>query len=185
MDRIVFYRQLSSPLGKLLLTSDGRALTGLFMTRLAEESAPEMAARWKQDDGPFRGVCEQLAAYFEGEATSFDVPMDAAGTTFQRRVWRELCAIPYGTAISYVELARRIGQPTASRAVGGANGRNPISIIVPCHRVIAADGTLGGYGGGLDRKRWLLDHEAEVLARHPEWRTRSHAAKSIPRLVGV
>jgi methylated-DNA-[protein]-cysteine S-methyltransferase len=185
MDRIVFYRQLSSPLGKLLLTSDGRTVTGLFMTRLAEESAPELDARWKKDDGPFREVCAQLEAYFEGEATSFDVPMDPAGTTFQRRVWRELCAIPYGTAISYMELARRIGRPTASRAVGGANGKNPISIIVPCHRVIAADGTLGGYGGGLDRKRWLLGHEAEVLARHPEWRSPSHATKSIPRLVGA
>jgi methylated-DNA-[protein]-cysteine S-methyltransferase len=185
MDRIVFYRQLSSPLGKLLLMSHGRALTGLFMTRLAEESAPDVDACWRQDDGPFREVCAQLESYFEGEATSFDVPMDPAGTAFQRRVWRELCAIPYGTAISYLELARRIGQPTASRAVGGANGKNPISIIVPCHRVIAADGTLGGYGGGLDRKRWLLDHEAEGLARHPEWRSASHGESSASRLVAI
>jgi methylated-DNA-[protein]-cysteine S-methyltransferase len=182
MDRNVFYRQLSSPLGKVLLTSDGQALTGLFMTRLAEASAPEMAARWRQDDAPFREVSAQLEAYFEGEATSFDVPMDPAGTPFQRRVWRELCAIPYGSAISYVELARRIGQPTASRAVGGANGRNPISIIVPCHRVIAADGTLGGYGGGLDRKRWLLEHEAEVLARRPEWKQHARPQRSLPGL---
>lgn len=169
MEKIVFYRPFSSPLGKLLLTSNGEALTGLFTTWLAGDSAPEMTAHWKQDDAPFREVCDQLRAYFEGEAMGFDVPMDPVGTPFQRKVWRELCAIPYGTVISYLELARRIGQPTASRAVGGANGKNPISIIVPCHRVIAADGTLGGYGGGLDRKRWLLDHEAESLARHPEW----------------
>jgi methylated-DNA-[protein]-cysteine S-methyltransferase len=185
MDRILFYRHLSSPLGKLLLTSDGRSLTGLFMTRLAEDSAPEMTARWRQDDAPFREVREQLEAYFDGEATRFDVAMDLAGTSFQQKVWRELSAIPYGTAISYLELARRIGQPTASRAVGGANGRNPISIIVPCHRVIAADGTLGGYGGGLDRKRWLLDHEAEGLVRHPEWRSRQDSGTPAPRLVGV
>ena len=97
----------------------------------------------------------------------------------------ELCKIPYGTAISYAELARRIGQPSASRAVGGANGQNPISIIVPCHRVIGADGGLGGYGGGLDRKRWLLEHEAEVLARHPEWRSKPLAGSVALKLVGV
>jgi methylated-DNA-[protein]-cysteine S-methyltransferase len=170
MDKILFYRHLSSPLGSLLLTSDGTALTGLFMTRLAERSAPDASARWTQDDAPFREVCEQLNAYFEGEATSFGLELNLVGTPFQRRVWRELCNIPYGCAISYAELARRIGQPGSSRAVGGANGRNPISVIVPCHRVIGADGGLGGYGGGLDRKRWLLEHEAEVLARHPEWR---------------
>jgi methylated-DNA-[protein]-cysteine S-methyltransferase len=183
MDKIVFYRQWSSPLGKLLLTSDGQALSGLFMTRLAEDSAPEMSARWRQDDAPFREVCEQLEAYFEGESMSFDIPMNPAGTSFQRKVWRELCEIPYGDAISYIEMARRIGQPTASRAVGGANGKNPISIIVPCHRVIAADGTLGGYGGGLDRKRWLLDHESEALARHPEWRNGSRADVGQRKLV--
>jgi methylated-DNA-[protein]-cysteine S-methyltransferase len=185
MDKIVFYRHLSSPLGKLLLTSDGQALTGLFMSRLAEESAPEMTARWRQDDAPFREVHKQLDAYFEGELTTFDVAMEPAGTAFQRKVWFELSAIPYGTAISYLELARRIGQPTASRAVGGANGRNPISIIVPCHRVIAADGTLGGYGGGLDRKRWLLDHEGEVLARHPEWIKQTVAGKPMSRLIAI
>ena len=116
-----------------------------------------------------RGL-QQLTAYFEGDLESFDLAMTLAGTPFQKRVWHELCNIPYGRAISYAELARRIGQPGSSRAVGGANGRNPISIIVPCHRVIGADGGLGGYGGGLDRKRWLLEHEAEVLARHPHWR---------------
>jgi methylated-DNA-[protein]-cysteine S-methyltransferase len=169
MDKTMYYRHLSSPLGKLLLTSDGQALTGLHMSRLAEASAPEPAATWRRDDAVFREVCEQLAAYFEGESMSFDLPLDLAGTPFQRRVWDELCRIPYGQAISYAALARRIGQPSASRAVGGANGQNPVAIIVPCHRVIGADGGLGGYGGGLDRKRWLLELEAEGLARHPEW----------------
>ncbi len=182
---IVFYRQFSSPLGKLLLTSDGEALTGLYMTRLAEDSAPETMAHWKQCDSVFREVCSQLTAYFEGELVSFDLRLRLAGTPFQQRVWQELREIPYGTAISYVELARRIGQPAASRAVGGANGRNPISIIVPCHRVIAADGGLGGYGGGLDRKRWLLEHEAEVLARHPQWRGTPPGGSLIPRLALV
>jgi len=105
-------------------------------------------------------VCEQLAAYFAGDLRKFNVSLAAAGTDFQHRVWRELAQIPFGASISYGELARRIGNPAASRAVGRANGQNPISIIVPCHRVIGANGTLTGYGGGSDRKRWLLDHEA-------------------------
>jgi methylated-DNA-[protein]-cysteine S-methyltransferase len=185
MDKSMFYRQFSSPLGKLLLTSDGQSLTGLFMTKLADGSAPEVTRDWKQDDAPFRGVCAQLTAYFEGEIDSFDLEMRLAGTPFQKRVWQELCNIPYGRAISYAELARRIGQPGSSRAVGGANGRNPISIIVPCHRVIGADGGLGGYGGGLDRKRWLLEHEAEVLARHPQWRSAPFPGSITPRLLAV
>jgi methylated-DNA-[protein]-cysteine S-methyltransferase len=185
MDKTVYYRQFSSPLGKLLLTSDGHALTGLFMTRLADGSAPEPRGRWQQDDALFGKACEQLSAYFEGEGVSFDLALSMVGTPFQRRVWQELCNIPYGCAISYAELARRIGQPGASRAVGRANGQNPISIIVPCHRVIGADGTLTGYGGGLDRRRWLLEHEAEILARHPEWRRAPIAGALTPRLVGM
>lgn len=163
----VYYRYYSSPIGRILLTSDGTALTGLYMAEPADSSAPEPGAEWKRDDSKFVAVCGQLDAYLSGELTDFDLPLRPKGTTFQRRVWQELCKIPYGRTISYLELARRIGQPTASRAVGGANGRNPISIIVPCHRVIASGGGLGGYGGGLDRKRWLLEHEAENLARHP------------------
>jgi methylated-DNA-[protein]-cysteine S-methyltransferase len=185
MDKTVFYRQLSSPLGKLFLTSDGQALTGLFMTKLADGSAPEVTSNWKQDDAPLREAVAQLTAYFEGEVASFDLELNLEGTPFQRRVWQELCNIPYGSAISYAELARRIGRPGSSRAVGGANGRNPISIIVPCHRVIGADGGLGGYGGGLDRKRWLLEHEAEVLARHPQWRSAPFPGSITPSLLAV
>jgi methylated-DNA-[protein]-cysteine S-methyltransferase len=155
------------------------------MTRLAEDSAPKTGARWIQDDGPFRVTFDQLTSYFDGGLATFDLALSLDGTPFQRRVWQELCAIPYGSAISYAELARRIGKPGASRAVGSANGRNPVSIIVPCHRVIGADGGLGGYGGGLDRKRWLLEHEAEALARHPEWRTKRLPGAITPRLAAV
>ena len=155
------------------------------MTRLAEDSAPKPGVRWVQDDAPFRTVFDQLTRYFDGGLVSFDLPLSLAGTPFQQRVWQELCKIPYGCAISYAELARRIGKPGASRAVGSANGRNPVSLIVPCHRVIGADGGLGGYGGGLDRKRWLLEHESEVLARHPEWRTKRFDGAIVPRLAAV
>jgi methylated-DNA-[protein]-cysteine S-methyltransferase len=129
-------------------------------------------ASWQQDDSAFRAVREQLAAYFEGNLREFELPMEMPGTPFQRRVWEGLCAIPYGETVSYAELARRIGHAGASRAVGSANGRNPISIVVPCHRVIAADGTLGGYGGGLERKDWLLQHETTVIQRFDETRPR-------------
>ena len=169
MDRTFYYRHIPSPIGPLLLTSRGKALTGLYMTGLEEAAEPRPGVRWIQDDTVFREIRRQIEAYFDGVSSGFHLALDLAGTAFQRRVWHELCKIPYGSAISYAELARRIGQPSASRAVGSANGQNPIAIIVPCHRVIASGGGLGGYGGGLERKRWLLEHEAAALARHPEW----------------
>jgi methylated-DNA-[protein]-cysteine S-methyltransferase len=155
---------LASPIGELLLLSDGEALT----TVLIEPSGHEVEAGLgqRQDDGPLVAACQQLRAYFAGERIDFDLPLAPCGTDFQRRVWDELRRIPFGATTSYRELARRIGHPTAVRAVGAANGRNPLPIIVPCHRVIGADGTLVGYGGGLERKQWLLRHEAEVCARH-------------------
>lgn len=113
----------------------------------------------RRDDGPFRAAREQLEAYFAGELEEFTLELAPAGTPFQQRVWRALLEIPFGTTESYGALARRIGLPQAARAVGLANGRNPISIVIPCHRVIGADGSLTGYGGGLERKRWLLAHE--------------------------
>ena len=155
----VYYQLLPSPIGELLLTSDGVALTGVYM------EPHEIGASWRRDDAPLRPAIEQLLAYFAGERRDFDLTMSLPGTDFQRRVWEALRAIPFGTTISYGELARRVGQQSASRAVGAANGRNPISIVVPCHRVIGADGTMTGYGGGLDRKRWLLSHEIAALTR--------------------
>lgn len=104
-------------------------------------------------------VAEQLDAYFRGERKQFDLPLDALGTPFQKSVWQGLIKIPYGVTASYGDIAKMLGKPTASRAVGGANGKNPIWIIVPCHRVIGANGTLTGYAGGIKRKKWLLDHE--------------------------
>ena len=116
-----------------------------------------------RDDARFADARAQFTEYFAGQRTEFDLPLDCAtGTEFQRLVWRALCDIPYGETISYGELARRIGQPAAVRAVGLANGRNPLSIVVPCHRVVGTGGKLTGYGGGLDRKRHLLDLEARV-----------------------
>ncbi|GAC1501327.1 MAG: methylated-DNA--[protein]-cysteine S-methyltransferase [Steroidobacteraceae bacterium] len=150
---------LESPIGPLMLTSDGTALTGLFM----EPSRRELktAEGWVEDltIAPLAAAVQQLNEYFAGARRGFDLPLRFDGTAFQRRVWEELRKIPYGETWSYGQLARRIGNPGASRAVGLANGRNPISILAPCHRVIGADGSLTGYGGGLDRKRWLLAHE--------------------------
>jgi methylated-DNA-[protein]-cysteine S-methyltransferase len=153
----VFYHVLSSPVGDLTLVSNGVALTGVYMSD--QKGGPDLDSGWLRDEGEFDAVAKQLAAYFAGERREFDLPLAPHGTDFQKKIWRELCRIPYGETISYGELARRIGQPGASRAVGLANGRNPIGIIIPCHRVIGADGALTGYGGGLDRKKWLLEHE--------------------------
>ena len=150
---------VESPIGRLLLTSNGHALTGLFMEPSREATQP--AEGWVEDPSiaPLASTVLQLREYFAGGRREFDLPLQFEGTTFQRRVWQELREIPYGETWSYGQLARRIGNPNASRAVGLANGRNPISILVPCHRVIGADGSLTGYGGGLERKRWLLAHE--------------------------
>jgi methylated-DNA-[protein]-cysteine S-methyltransferase len=161
--KTTFYQHLPSPIGPLLLVSNGDALTGLFMTDHVGGPAPQ--PDWRSDATRFAAVWEQLTAYFASELREFDVPLAADGTEFQQKVWDELRRIPFGETISYGELARRIEQPAASRAVGRANGQNPISIIVPCHRVIGANGTLTGYGGGLDRKRWLLAHETGDSSR--------------------
>ena len=150
-----YFSTLDSPIGELLLTGDGERLTGLWMEKHAR-ATQDMT----RNDRVLKQTRDQLAAYFAGERQTFELPFHGQGTPFQQRVWQALCNIPYGETISYGELARRIGQPTASRAVGLANGQNPISIIVPCHRVIGANGSLTGYGGGLPRKQWLLAHEA-------------------------
>jgi methylated-DNA-[protein]-cysteine S-methyltransferase len=162
MSQATYYSIMPTSIDDLLLVSDGSALTGLYMEEHAHSNGIE--ASWKQDPGPFREVGRQLLAYFEGDLARFDVPIVLRGTDFQQIVWAALRELRPGERISYGELARRIGRPGASRAVGLANGRNPISIIVPCHRVIGASGALTGYGGGLKRKRWLLEHEARLMA---------------------
>lgn len=161
----MIYTRVDSPIGELLLSGDGRALHGLHMVHGRRLIEP--AADWREDAAPFAEVRRQLSEYFEGERTAFDLPLALHGTEFQRRVWAALREIAYGETISYGELARRIGRPGASRPVGTANGRNPISVIVPCHRVIGAGGALTGYGGGLERKRLLLELEAGASARLP------------------
>jgi len=153
MSATAYFSILNTPIGELLLTSDGEALTGVHME-------PHEQIDGRRDDAALRPTREQLRAYFAGELRRFDLPMAVTGTAFQEKVWAALRKIPYAATISYAELARRVGQPAAARAVGSANGRNPLGIIVPCHRVIAAAGSLGGYGGRLERKQWLLRHEA-------------------------
>lgn len=153
-----YFSQINSPIGQLLLAGDGTSLTLLAMHEQKYYGGRPLDG-WQRDDAPFRAVREQLEAYFAGELHIFDVPLAPSGTDFQRKVWQALRDIPFGHTQSYGALAQRIGAPKASRAVGMANGHNPISIIIPCHRVIGANGSLTGYGGGLDRKRWLLAHE--------------------------
>ena len=114
---------------------------------------------WQQDDGPFKAVAIQLAEYFAGQRQVFDVPLKLEGTPFQQTIWQALARIPYGVTMTYAQLASQIGKPQACRAVGNANGRNPVSIIIPCHRVIGTNGRLTGYAGGLDNKQWLLELE--------------------------
>jgi methylated-DNA-[protein]-cysteine S-methyltransferase len=162
--KLSYYSVVPSPVGPLTLRWSNDALLGSYF-----ENAPFLARRdeWVRDDACLRPVREQLEQYFEGARTSFDVPLSFEGTPFQVRVWQALRDIPFGRTASYGELARRIGQRNGAgaRAVGAANGRNPLCVIVPCHRVIGADGSLTGFGGGLPRKRWLLEHEGSLPER--------------------
>jgi methylated-DNA-[protein]-cysteine S-methyltransferase len=153
-----FFSTLETPIGRLLLVArSGGHLSGLYMEDHAR--GPLQDAGWIQDEALFAEARRQVRAYFDGARTSFDLPLSFGGTPFQRRVWEALRGIPFGETITYAELARRVGAPNGSRAVGGANARNPISIVVPCHRVVGSDGSLTGYAGGEARKRWLLDLE--------------------------
>ena len=150
------YRTMDSPVGLLTLAGrDGR----LMHLRMVDQTYEPSREGWERDDAAFPDAVDQLTAYFAGDLTEFDLELDMVGTQFQRRVWEALLTIPYGETCSYGEIARQIGSPSGSRAVGLANGHNPIGIIVPCHRVIGANGNLTGDGGGLDRKRALLELE--------------------------
>jgi methylated-DNA-[protein]-cysteine S-methyltransferase len=155
----MLYETFDSPIGELLVVGDGEALSGLYMQ---DGRRPvTVPSSWERDSRPFGELREQLGEYFAGDRRGFDLPLAPQGSEFQLRVWEGLREIPYGETESYGELAARIGHPGSARAVGAANGRNPISIVVPCHRVIGAGGSLTGYAGGLERKRLLLDFESQ------------------------
>jgi methylated-DNA-[protein]-cysteine S-methyltransferase len=166
---MVSFTTIDSPLGPLLIAASDAGLTALyFETRRHPPATDGWAPLGTADTAAARTIAAaraQLAEYFAGTRTTFARPLAAAGTPFQRRVWDALRAIPFGATVGYAALATALGDARATRAVGAANGRNPISIIVPCHRVVGADGSLTGFGGGIERKRWLLDHERDVVAR--------------------
>jgi len=155
---MMYYTTFASPIGPLLLSGDERQLRGVSIQGGKHPTVP--AADWVCSDAPFAAVRDHLTAYFEGEAVDYERPLEFGGSPFQRDVWSALRTIPYGTTMSYGKLAVQVGQPGGARAVGLANGRNPFAVIVPCHRVVGADGSLTGYGGGLARKQFLLDLES-------------------------
>ena len=166
----VWRRDIDTPIGSLVLVASEAGLRAVMWPgehpdrlRIDVSPTPEAAAATAVLDV----AAAQLAEYFAGDRTEFDVPLDPIGTTFQLAAWEALRTIPYGQTVSYGEQARRIGDPRKARAIGAANERNPISIIVPCHRVIGADGSLTGFAGGLDVKAWLLDHERGALFSRP------------------
>lgn len=158
------YRRILTPLGTLFATAVGGALTGLYYE--GGRHAPEISPQWIEDPAaqPLAECARQLADFFAGKRQCFDLPTAPQGTPFQLRVWREIAAIPYGETISYAELARRAGAAGSARAAGTATGRNPLSIVVPCHRVIGSSGSLTGYAGGLERKTRLLEIEGAIRA---------------------
>ncbi len=172
------YCYVETPLGTVLLTGDGGGdgLTGVYFT--GHRFSPRPSASWEQDDAGFVKVRSQLEEYFDGRRTQFDLTLALHGSEFERTVWAALCEVPYGETVSYGDIARRIGRPGAARAVGAANGRNPVCIVVPCHRVIGADGSLGGYGWGVERKSWLLDHEVQHRSADAQWNAFSRTAIS-------
>jgi methylated-DNA-[protein]-cysteine S-methyltransferase len=160
MTQATVFSIVSTLVGPLTLVGEGEALVGLYFDNAALSASPP--SHWTRDDHRLRPAAQQLAEYFAGARTTFDLPLAPRGTAFRRAVWDELLRIPYGETTTYGALARKLGKPAAQRAVGGANHHNPISIIIPCHRVIGADGSLTGYGGLVSRKRVLLDLEARV-----------------------
>ena len=153
----IYYDYLPSPVGKLLLAIDGQGLKHIHFETGRHQLVP--GENWEPGPGALHEVRAQLKAYFAGKLTVFDLPLAPNGTDFQQRVWLQLLRVPYGTTTTYGEIARSLGDLQATRAVGAANGRNPLPIVVPCHRVIGANGDLTGFGGGLPVKRFLLDHE--------------------------
>lgn len=158
------YQYLDTPIGRLLVAGRNGAVAEIRFEEQGQPAVPDSA--WRESEEGLETVLEQLREYFAGERSEFDLDLIPHGTDFQKVVWHELVRIPFGHTISYGELAARLGRPTASRAVGAANGRNPIPVIVPCHRVIGSNGRLTGYAGGMATKEWLLRHEGVLLATH-------------------
>ena len=163
---MTYHTVMSSPLGRILLTADDHGLTGInFQDARGAKRPPRDSI---ESSAPFKEAERQISAYFRGELKKFRLPLSFTGTAFQRSVWKALGSIPYGRTISYGELAKSIGKPTACRAVGAANGRNPLPIVVPCHRVIGSDGRLTGYYGGTHLKEYLLNLEAGRNRKNPQ-----------------
>ena len=161
----IHWEEADSPLGTFLLAGDGRTVVRVSLPgRWAKEDVP---AAWTYAPGAMAPATQQLAGYFDGTRRDFDLDFAPSGTPFQLGVWRALRDIPYGETATYRDVAIAVGNPNATRAVGLANNRNPIALLIPCHRVIGADGSLTGYGGGLEMKSWLLDHERAVRASTP------------------
>jgi methylated-DNA-[protein]-cysteine S-methyltransferase len=158
---MIEYRTIDSPIGPLTLAGRESGLTNL---RMVDQTYEPSRTGWSPNSRAFNEAVDQLHAYFAGKLTDFEIELDLRGTEFQRRVWKALLTIPYGETRSYGEIAEQIGAPGAARAVGLANGHNPIAIIVPCHRVIGANGSLTGFGGGLGRKRTLLELEKQQVS---------------------
>ncbi len=168
----MWFDEFNTPIGKLMIAADDSGLR--FVLFENNKYLPERQS-WQRDLGPTRLAREQLLQYFAGERQSFDLQLSPVGTEFQQKTWATLAQIPFGATWSYSELADKIGAPKAVRAVGAANGRNPLPIILPCHRVIGRDGSLTGFGGGLATKKWLLDHESAPAQCMIEFSQKNHS----------
>lgn len=184
--KITNYSIIQSPLGELILVADSSALTGLYFVECSH--IPAASSRWtlKPHHPVFQVTETQLQEYFEGKRISFSVPLHPAGTDFQEKIWHEIALVPYGQTITYSELAQRAGSPAAIRAAGAATGRNPISIIVPCHRIMGKNGSMTGFAGGLERKRHLLQIENSIpQPRSPAKRITGHSTAKVEQQVLV
>jgi methylated-DNA-[protein]-cysteine S-methyltransferase len=176
MKTVVYFDCITLPLGGMVLASDGRALTGAWFD--GQRHQPSVGPGWRRRSGLpiLRRAAAELAEYFAGERTAFDLPLAPAGTPYQQAVWQAIGSVPFGATIAYRELAARAGRPRSIRAAGAATGRNPLSIIIPCHRIVGTDGALTGYAGGLPRKRSLLEIERAAGAVAGVRRTLDSAA---------
>lgn len=163
LDTSIAYAHFDSPVGRLLIAGDGELLHLISFPSGSRTWHPEQ--EWRKDEKPFKQAFKQLDQYFSGKRRGFDLPLHFAGTPFQNTIWKRLLKVPYGTTTTYRDLAIALGRPAASRAVGAANGANPFPIVVPCHRVLGSNGSLTGFGGGVDVKRFLLAHEQKIAGR--------------------